>query len=301
MSQSAPQQAHDYRKGVTLFLLFMVCDSAVAVLTRMNMLHMSLGCYNFWRSAAAMAYILIIMSSRGQLRDLVPPNPRGLIVNALLGGISTGLFTYVYSQLPTADVFAIINLSPFFVALLSIVLLGDRIARPHYAAIVVGFLGAMVIVQPGSSLFSADGLAAIFTTFLYALTIVLSSWLAGGHSTNTIVAYNMGVMVVATAPFALDITPEFGVQDMWLMALTCGLYVVYRIAIVASLRYAPSAYLAPLEYFSIVLVAIMAYMLYGEVPTYTLWTGAVIIIAAGLYIMRTPQHVIHKATPGLLK
>lgn len=298
---SVESNQHDYRKGVLLFLLFMLCDSAVAVLTKLNTQHMSLQSYNFWRAAAALVAILIWLYRQGRLQELWPrPVPWPLIGTAFLGLISTTLFTYCYKVLPTADVFAVVNAAPFFVSLLSIMLLGDRIAPRHYIAITIGFLGALFIIRPGSAMFSLGGALAMLTCFLYALTIVLSGWLSRRHSTLVIVAYNMGFMVLCFAPFAFDVTENFAAFDVWLMILTCGLFITYRIAIVASLRYAPSAYLSPLEYFSILLVAAMAYALYDEVPAPSMWVGAAIITAAGLYILRTPQHVQHGAKKGWL-
>lgn len=295
-------EQHNYRKGVSLFLLFMVCDSAVAVLTKLNTLHMSLQCYNFWRAAAALGCILIWMAQRGELKTLIPSHrPTGLLINAGFGLICTTLFTYCYKALPTADVFAVINAAPFFVSLLSVLLLGDSIAKRHYAAIAVGFLGALFIIRPGTAMFSIDGGIAMFTCFLYALTIVLSGWLGRRYSTFVIVAYNMGFLMLCYAPYAFDVTDAFAPFDFWLMALTCGLFVIYRIAIVQSLRFAPSAYLSPLEYFSILIVAGMAYWLYGEVPAHSMWLGAAIIAAAGLYILRTPGHVQYSARKGWLR
>lgn len=298
----SPAETQDYRKGVTLFLLFMVCDSAVAVLTKLNAMHMSLQCYNFWRATAALTCILIWMGMRGELRTLIPNHrPTALLINAGFGLISTTLFTYCYKVLPTADVFAVINAAPFFVSLLSVVLLGDRISPKHYAAIGLGFLGALFIIRPGTAMFSLDGGIAMLNCFIYALTIVLSGWLGRRYSTFVIVAYNMGFLMLCYAPYAFDVTDGFAPFDFWLMVLTCGLFVTYRIAIVQSLRFAPSAYLSPLEYFSILMVAAMAYWLYGEVPVHSMWLGAAIITAAGLYILRTPGHVKYGARRGWLR
>lgn len=286
---------------MALFLLFMVCDCAVAVLTKLNTQHMSLFSYNFWRAAVALVCICGWLASQKRLHTLWPAQKKDLFWNAMLGFVSTSLFVYFYKKLPTADVFAVINAAPFFVSLLSVLLLGDRIAKGHYVAIGVGFLGTLFILRPGTAMFSLEGVGVLLCCFLYALSIVISGWISRRHEASVIVAWNMAIMALVTAPFALDVSPQFGWFDVKIMALTCFLFVTYRIAIVWSFRYAPSSYLSPLEYFSVLIVAAMAYWLYGEVPAHSMWLGAVIIAAAGLYILRTPQHVKYGTAKGWLR
>lgn len=204
---------------------------------------------------------------------------------SLLLFLST-LFNFIaLKYMPMADVLAITFGVPLVVALLARPILGETLSPGRLAAIVVGFLGVLVVVRPSGGMHPA-AFVAIAGVFAYATYGITTRILAGVDSSSTTMFYSgfAGFILLApVVPFIpLGSSEPIIFVLMALMGLLGGLG--HWLVILAHAR-APAAVLSPFIYTQIVTVTFLGYVIFGEVPDRWTIMGSGIIIAAGLFLI----------------
>jgi drug/metabolite transporter (DMT)-like permease len=185
--------------------------------------------------------------------------------------------------LPIAEASATGFVSPLFVTALSIFFLGERVGMRRWMATAVGLIGVLIILRPGSSAFHPAAFIPIISALAWACTLIMTRLMSGRERAITTMAYSSitGVCIVsALVPFVW-VTPSwhdilFGILIG--VASTAGQWIV-----VLAFRYADASVLAPFQYTQLLWVSILGFMIFGEVPDAWTVTGAVFIVASGLY------------------
>jgi drug/metabolite transporter (DMT)-like permease len=190
------------------------------------------------------------------------------------------------TMLPLADATAIGFAVPIFSTLLAALLLGEGTGRWRWAAILAGFAGVLLIVQPGGNAVPLDGAAvAILGALLTAaVTIVIRRLGATERATTTVFWF----AVSSLAPMGLLMLWFARSHDAatWMilggMAASGG---VAQITLTASLRLAPVAMVMPMDYTSLLWATLLGLVIFAEAPSPSTWLGAPVIIASGLVIV----------------
>ena len=219
-------------------------------------------------------------------------------MNLLRGGIhgaASLLFFVAVKYMPLADVFAIYFVEPFMLAALSALFLGDKVGWRRWLAIVVGFGGAMIVIQPSFEIFGWKALLPVFCAFLYAVYLFMNRAIGEADSPLTMQTMaGVGGTIFMTA--ALWIGAERGVPDFsaslpasWLglvLLLILGSISGYaHMLVVRAFRMAPLSLLAPFQYFEIISATVLGYALFGDFPSLSKWSGILIIVGSGLFII----------------
>lgn len=205
---------------------------------------------------------------------------RGLL---LVSATITNFTALRYLQL--AETSAIYFSSPLIVAALSVPLLGEHVGPRRWTAIVVGFIGIMIVVRPGMGLMHwAVGLA-LLTALIGALYSIISRKLAEDDSAHTTQLYTALFGTVATAPLtALDwVAPTAG--GWMLMVLMGVLGGAGHWLLAVAHAHAPAPSLAPFSYTQIVWMPLLGYLVFADVPSVWTAVGGVIVVASGLYLL----------------
>ena len=175
--------------------------------------------------------------------------------------------------------------APIIIALISAPLLGEKLDARRLAAILAGFCGVLVIVHPWSADFHPAMILSVLNAFFYAAFMMMTRHLAAYDSPETIQYLPaLGATIVLT-PFALA---GWEAPDSWLeWTVACLLGVFgglghYLLALAH--RYAPSSVIAPFVYQQVLYMALIGYIVFGDVPATAVWTGAAIVIGSGLYL-----------------
>ncbi|WP_179243998.1 DMT family transporter [Tistlia consotensis] len=238
----------------------------------------------FFRNLFALLPVAAMVWRAGSLSVLKPNRPLQHVWRAAAGLVSLGTFFWCYARLPLADVIAVSFSAPLFVTALSPWLLGEAVGPRRWAAVVVGFLGTLLIVRPGQSGFDPQLLLVLVATFFYAQVLISVRKLNRTDTPTAIVFWYLVISVAATAlalPFVW-VTPSL---QGWLLLIGLGLFGgVAQLIVTAAFRYADAAVLAPFDYASILWGSTLGWLIWGEVPKHTLWAGAAVLIASGLYI-----------------
>ena len=196
---------------------------------------------------------------------------------------SSLLFVFALRFLPIAEATTTSFVSPIFVTVLSIAFLGERVGARRWLATLVGLIGVVVVVRPGTSAFQPASLFALASALCWACSLVTTRRIAGRDSAVTTMAYSAisgFVLLTVMLPFVWIMpTPrEIAIGACIGFAATAGHWLV-----VLAYRYGDASVLAPFSYTQPIWAVVLGYLVFSEVPDAWTFVGAAIIIASGLY------------------
>ncbi len=204
---------------------------------------------------------------------------------ALLMGALVCYYLAIRSM-PLADAVAISFSAPLFMTALSVPLLGEHVGARRWAAVVVGFVGVLIVARPGSGAFDAAALLVVAASLFYAGAMIATRSLNRSESSGAIMFYFTLTSIVASAGFVPFqwVTPT--PADAALLAALGLIGGFGAFFVVESFRHAPVAVIAPFDYSGLVWAALFGFVLWGDVPGPAVLTGAAVIVASNLYIIR---------------
>ena len=215
---------------------------------------------------------------------LAPPRlPLQILRGGLLLG-ATGLFFAAIARIPLADAIALVFVYPLVVTALSALVLRESVGPRRWAAVLAGFIGALIVIRPGFGLFDIGALLAVGAGSFYALYILLTRELAGSAPPLVTLAFTAllgGLVSSAGVPFVW-VTPDW--PALGLMALIGIIAAGGHFLIIRSFEFAPASLLAPYGYSEIVMATLVGYIAFGDFPDHWTWTGIAVIVGSGLYI-----------------
>ncbi|MDL2402110.1 DMT family transporter [Rhizobium mayense] len=256
---------------------------------------MSPGQVTFYRFFFQLVCTLPLLFAAFGWAALSAKRPWVNLLRGALHGAASLLFFVAVKYMPLADVFAIYFVEPFMLAALSALFLGDKVGWRRWLAIVVGFGGAMIVIQPSFEIFGWKALLPVACAFLYAVYLFMNR--AVGMADSPLTMQTMaGVGGTIFMAVALWIGASAGVADFapsvpasWLglvLLLILGSISGYaHMLVVRAFRLAPLSLLAPFQYFEIISATILGYALFGDFPNLSKWIGILIIVGSGLFII----------------
>lgn len=240
------------------------------------------------RTAGHLLIVLLVVVPRYGLGVLTTRRPAAQVSRSLLLLGSTTLFFFAVKDVPLAKAASISFTAPFFVTLLALPMLGERIDARRLATVVVGFLGVLVVIRPGSEVFQPAALLIVGSAFCYAVYQVFTRKVAGIDRPETSVMYSalVGTLVMScVVPFAWR-TPD-NVTDIVLHLALGLLGAAGHWCVAKAMTYGQASVISPFQYWQMIGSVAVGYAITGLFPDAFTWVGAGIIIAAGISIAVT--------------
>ncbi len=208
----------------------------------------------------------------------------------LLAGASL-LFVTAIKYMPLAEATAIQFLSPLLVTLLAVLFLKEKVELARWLAILAGFSGVLIIIRPGSGIFTWASLLPLGTAILFASYQVLTRHFAGRESPYTLIFYPgiVGMLLLAlTLPFAW--TPPQSLSHLALLAIAGMIGGSSHLILIRAYELAPASRLAPFSYTQLIWVTLAGYVVFGNFPDGLSVAGMAILMSSWIYIA-TRQHL----------
>ena len=238
-----------------------------------------------FRSAIAMAPVAVLIWRAGGLRSVWPNRPWLQALRIVVAFGSTLGFFYVFPRMPLVDAYAISYAAPLFMVALSVPMLGEPVGWRRWTAVVVGFAGVLVMLDPWGIEFHAMSLIVLGATFCYSLSTVMLRLLSR-HDSDIVALFWLSLTTSAASLAGAIPVWVWPVGLDWVWLLTLGLLGgCAQILITRAWRLAPAAILAPFDYTSIVLAMAFGYLWFKEQPSWTVWYGLPLVMGSGLYIL----------------
>jgi drug/metabolite transporter (DMT)-like permease len=218
-------------------------------------------------------------------------------------GINTLLGLYcvfaAVSLMPLADVVAIMYSKPIFASLAAVLILREVMYGARWRAILLGFIGMLLIIRPGFAELNLGVLYALGAMAAGAFTIISVKFLTRTEPPDRIVAYTVMVMIVGSAvPAILHwVTPSWE-QFLWLAALG-ALATGFQQCMARALAAADATVVLPFEFMRLVTAVILGYVFFGEIADIWTWAGGIVIFGAALYVVRAEAHRRLSTSQGL--
>ena len=206
-----------------------------------------------------------------------------------LAFLSMNIFIFIsVINLEFATAMVLTFSSPFFIVILSIIFLKDKVGIYRWSAIFIGFFGVVLIGQPGSDIFSFYSIFPILTAIAWALSVIILKFIPDGHSTAKIQLYTLIFNVIGGVVLFLLTTGHAEIkntQDFFLMTLTGILGGTAAILFIYSYRLISASKMASFEYFGIPSSFVLGWLFFNEAPWEQLFPGVFVIVFAGMIII----------------
>jgi len=236
----------------------------------------------WWRNLVYVIVAVPFALSREGKAVFRPRHPWLNVLRGLTAICGTILFLLGLRHQQIPDATAISFVSPVFVMALSIVFLGEIVGARRWLAALVGFIGVLIIVQPGTSSFHYASIFTLVAAFVGAFSTILTRKAAHDRAET---------MMVWTSVIGLSVTtvlvwPEIG-QTSWhefAFGMAGGVFFAFgQVCCVFAYRMAPASLLAPFSYLQMISATVLSFAVWDIVPGLATTTGASLIVASGLY------------------
>tara|TARA_Y100001970_G_scaffold1560_1_gene1845 strand:+ start:63 stop:995 length:933 start_codon:yes stop_codon:yes gene_type:complete len=178
--------------------------------------------------------------------------------------------------------------SPFFIVILSIIFLQDKVGIFRWSAIIIGFVGVVLILRPTSDIFNFYSTYSILTAFAWGVTVIILKFIPKNFSTSKIQFYTLVFNVIGAFSLFVLFSNDFYVnnyKDLFLMVLTGILGGTAAILFIYAYRLISLSKLASFEYFGIPSSFLLGWIFFNEAPWEQLFPGVLLIVFAGFIII----------------
>ena len=256
------------------------------------------------RSLIALPCTLLFYRYEGQRGLPTTQQPKLEYLRGVFLFLSYTTFMMGLAALPLADIEAIRFSAPLMITFLSVVMLGEKVGPRRWLALIVGFIGVLLIVKPGSATFNLGSIFILISVLFYALTAILTRKLQTNDSSATMSYYSSLVYLVAAfvlAPLPAivgempDAHPSIAfLIRAWSMPTLIDLVIMAGLGLVwAGWMYfmsraysvAQASVIAPFEYVSLPINIMWGFLIWQEIPTLMTLAGAFLTLSSGMYVL----------------
>ncbi|HAB99519.1 MAG TPA: hypothetical protein DCE71_06840 [Parachlamydiales bacterium] len=241
----------------------------------------------FLRALTRLIPLLVAVYFQGGVKKVLSTShPARHAVRLGVNLVYTCSFMLAMSMGSLTEVYTLSYTSPFFMILLSAIMLKEKVSWHRWAAVALGMLGVVIATRPGSGVMEWTALLVLLGAFLGSLNKILMRRLAETEHSLSIAIYPNLTMILFTLPFLFTIwTPMPWTH--WALFLLVGAITAFGQYLIAqALRFAQASLLAPIDYSSFFWVVALDFFWWQKIVDLNTVLGAAIIVASNLYILR---------------
>jgi len=287
MTLAAPQIArrNQIPRGILYMVLSTVMFAGGNAVVKWELDFYPMGEVAFLRAVFAFAAVALMILPRAGWAVLRTRRYREHLQRGLSQFGSMIFWLLAVGVLPLASATALGFSAPLFTTLLSIVVLKEKVGVHRWTALVVGFIGVLVITDPGAGTLTLGALFALANAVLISSVAIAIRRMSDTESVATLTLYQMGVITLCTMlllPFGFVAPAWYDLLALALAGIGNGIAQFWW---TRSLSLAPPSAVVPFNYLSLVWAAMLGLAIWGDVPTPALFVGSAIVVASGLYIL----------------
>jgi drug/metabolite transporter (DMT)-like permease len=274
----------DNLKGIVFLMLASMVFSVMALLIKLLGQHLHITQILLVRQIGMTVMVApaILRNFPGSLRS-ERPGLQLIRVFCALVAMLCGFTAVIY--LPLADATAIFFAKSFFVTILAVIFLGETVGVYRWSAVLIGFVGVMIMLQPGTENFSVYGLFSLAGAAGAAAVMILLRLLSRSDSANTILTYGaLGVGVVMILPGIYFWQEPTTLEWLLLVAVGVVSYFAQKCNIFAY-KHGEASLLASLDYVRLLWATLFGYLIFDQFPGGSIRLGATIVVAAAIFMI----------------
>jgi len=212
--------------------------------------------------------------------------PKLQILRGLILLCANICFFYAISKIPLAKALTLAFVAPLIVTAFSPLLLGEKVGVRRWTAVIIGFVGSLIVIRPGFLEINIASLAALGTGVMYGFYLIITRKLSTSDNPllTLLLTGLVGLVAVSGIMPLIWINPNL---SQWSMMAGIGVFAcIGHLFLILSLKYADASKLAPLGYTEIIPNVIIGYYFFGNFPDNWTFLGLLIIVISGIYISR---------------
>lgn len=264
------------------------------------------------RSLFVLLLLLLLTVSVGGLRLLKTGRVIVLMSRGVFAFFAFTLYYLALSQIPFAEGAAVYMTAPLFVTALSVPLLKETVGIHRILAVIVGFLAAITMINPGSAVFQIAAGLPLISAMLYSFIPIINRHIGRREHALTMGVYTMlsylllslaASLVVHVVRVDVDsnnvfsnllrLWPPIGLREIATVFISGALFVFGLLGLTQAYRLLPVSIVAPFEYSYLVWATAIGYVAFNEIPTLRTFLGGIVIVGCGCYIAFRERHSAH--------
>ena len=274
--------------GILFMTLAMFCLSVNDVLVKGLSSAYPIWEVIFFRALSGFIISVVLVVVFGW-QTLKTKKPLGHSIRAFSAVACVVFYFFGLKYLMLSENVAIVHSAPILATLLAIPILGEKLGLHRFVAVVLGFIGVLIIVKPGSDLFKIESLFPLAAAFFMAISYLATRFLMSTESSVAIIFYYSLALLITSLVF---FPKDFVIPSLFSLIPLMGLGVMGSLGHYFMSQAAKSAevvVITPFEYTSFIFLGVMGYFFYGEVPDLSVYIGMLLIIFSGIYIVYREQ------------
>ena len=278
--------------AIATMLLALLCIDLYMVIIKFLGDEYSIIQLTLFRNLAAIIPLILLILFTNEFSTIFKNLGNKFLILSCLRGIcflSMNVFIFIsVVNLEFATAMTLTFSSPFFIVILSIILLSEKIGIYRWSAVIIGFVGVVMIMKPTSEIFSFYSIFPVLTAIAWAFTVIILKFIQGNHSTAKIQLYTLIFNVIGGLTLFFVTTGHVEIKDFKdfiLMTMTGVLGGTAAILFIYSYRLISASKIASFEYLGIPSSFILGWIFFNEAPWSQLFPGVIVIIFAGMIII----------------
>ncbi|MEJ1119190.1 DMT family transporter [Phyllobacterium sp. CCNWLW109] len=283
-------EASTARTGILLMLLGMLMFSLNDVMGKWLVSTYSVGQVVFIRSIAALVVLAPFIWFNGPKKIVQVDQPWTQAARVILSTAEVFAFYFAVIYLPLADVMTYWLAAPIYVAAISPFILKEPVGWRRWSAIILGFVGVIIALEPSSQALTPQAVISIFGSIAFAFMLLLGRTLRSTPDTTLVFWQIIGAGLAGLAWICFEWTPVT-MRDLLLLGLLGIVAMLAHVLVNRALKLADAATVAPLQYTLLFWAILFGWMVFGDVPRMSMLVGSGFIIASGLFIFFREQQL----------
>ena len=213
-------------------------------------------------------------------------NPKLQFLRGLILLIANICFFYSISKISLAKALTLAFIAPLIVTAFSPFFLGENVGYRRWLAVIIGFVGTLVVIRPGFVEINLASIAALITGIMYGFYLIITRKLSSSDNPllTLLLTGVVGAIIISLIMPIVWVQPSL---TQWSLMAAVGIFAcIGHLFLILSLKYADASKLAPFSYFEIITNILIGYYFFGDFPDKWTFLGLFIIVSAGIYIFK---------------
>lgn len=240
----------------------------------------------FLRGACATLLLLAVVHAMGATRGIGRLADRRVLLRAMLDAFATVTYLTSLFHLPLANATAINMATPLFITLFAVIAFKDRVGPGRWLALVTGFTGVLLVVQPSGAAFNAYALLCLAGTLLHAGRDLTTRVIDKAIPSILVTLSTAAAVTLLAGAWAL--TQEWqpvSWRQLGLLAAASVFLSIGYFMLTISMRGGEMSLIAPFRYTGLLFALALGWLVWGDVPNALAWAGIALLVASGLYVL----------------
>ncbi len=206
-----------------------------------------------------------------------------ILRSTLLFGATLGFFSAL-PYLKLAELVAIFEVAPLLITCLSFLVLKEKVSASRWVGVSIGMIGALIIIRPGTELFTPFALLPILAASCFAGYSITTRFLGSEESPWTNFLYTALIGAVIASILVIPKWQPIALEDLPILASFGIIGGIGHLMLIFALRYTQASILAPFSYFGLLYSSLWGFFVFDELPDFFTYLGAFVIVGSGIFV-----------------